>query len=214
MTVASALERIQQLEAMLSAAQAGNPDPSAAPAGFSQQLADASVSASSPAGVAGSVGAIQAPAGGGLAGDAAGATAAASGTQYQQMIGAAAAKYGLDPALLSGLIKQESGFDPNARSAAGAEGLTQLMPGTAAALGVSNPFDPAQSIDGGARYLREQLDSFGGDVSKALAAYNAGAGAVQQYGGVPPYPETQNYVQQVLANASQYGGGTSAGAMA
>ena len=78
------------------------------------------------------------------------------------------------------------------------------MPGTAAALGCTNPLDPAQSIDAGAKYLRQQLDSFGGDVPKALAAYNAGPGAVKRYGGVPPYGETQNYVRTVMANADQY----------
>jgi soluble lytic murein transglycosylase-like protein len=118
-------------------------------------------------------------------------------------IDAAAARYGLDPALLRGLIRQESNFDPGAVSAAGARGLTQLMPGTAAALGV-DPTVPAQAIDGGARYLREQLDRFGGDPAKGLAAYNAGPGAVQRYGGVPPYAETQGYVRNVMAYAAAY----------
>jgi len=123
---------------------------------------------------------------------------------YEQQIEAAAQKYGIDPAVLKGLIKQESGFNPNAGSSAGAQGLTQLMPGTAASLGVTNVHDPAQSIDGGAHYLKMQLDRFGGDYIKALAAYNAGPGAVQRYGGVPPYAETQNYVKNVLAFAQQY----------
>ena len=96
------------------------------------------------------------------------------------------------------MIQQESGFDPNATSAAGAQGLMQLMPSTAASLGVTNPYDPSQSISAGARYLRHDLDSVGGDISLALAAYNAGLGAVQRYGGIPPYAETQNYVQQIL----------------
>ena len=110
-----------------------------------------------------------------------------------------------DPvALLKGLIKQESGFNPSAQSPAGAQGLTQLMPATAAGLGVTDPTDPAQAIEGGARYLRQQLDRFGGDASMALAAYNAGPGAVQKYQGVPPYAETQAYVRTVLANAEQY----------
>jgi soluble lytic murein transglycosylase-like protein len=119
-------------------------------------------------------------------------------------ITAAAKKHGIDPALLAGLVKQESGFNPNAGSPAGARGLTQLMPGTAAGLGVSNVLDPIQNLDGGAKYLRQQLDAFGGDVTRALAAYNAGPGAVQRYGGVPPYAETQNYVRIVQANAAQY----------
>jgi len=118
----------------------------------------------------------------------------------------AGARYNVDPDLLRSLIAQESGFDPNATSAAGAQGLTQLMPSTAASLGVTNPYDPVQSIDGGAQYLRAQLDRFGGDVSKALAAYNAGPGAVERFGGVPPYAETQRYVQQVLSRYEAYRG--------
>ncbi len=125
---------------------------------------------------------------------------------YGAEITAAAQKYGIDPALLAGLVKQESGFNPNAGSAAGARGLTQLMPGTAAGLGVTNVLDPAQSLDGGAKYLRAQLDAFSGDVARALAAYNAGPGAVKRYGGVPPYAETQNYVRAVQANAAAYRG--------
>ena len=126
---------------------------------------------------------------------------AGGGTPYAAEISAAATRNGVDPNVLSGLIRAESNFDPNATSSAGAQGLTQLMPGTAAGLGVTNPLDPAQSIEGGARYLRQQLDHFGGDVTKALAAYNAGPGAVERFGGVPPYEETQNYVRRVLGYA-------------
>ncbi len=129
-------------------------------------------------------------------------------TAFGAEIDAAAASNGIDPALLKGLVSQESGFDPNARSGAGALGLTQLMPGTAASLGVTNPLDPAQSLQGGAKYLRQQLDRFGGDERLALAAYNAGPGAVQRYGGVPPYSETQNYVNSVMAKANAYRGTT------
>jgi len=125
-------------------------------------------------------------------------------TQYDAMIEAAATRNGLDPALLHGLIQQESGFDPNSQSSAGAMGLTQLMPGTASSLGVSNPLDPAESIEGGARYLAEMMSRFGGNAEQALAAYNAGPGAVAQYGGVPPYAETQSYVQKVLGYAESY----------
>jgi soluble lytic murein transglycosylase-like protein len=122
---------------------------------------------------------------------------------YRPAISAAAERYGIDESLLESVIAQESGFDPNATSAAGAQGLMQLMPQTAASLGVTNPYDPAQAIDGGARYLGEKLQAYGGDASLALAAYNAGSGAVDRYGVVPPYPETQNYVQQVLARAER-----------
>jgi len=119
---------------------------------------------------------------------------AQSSSPYDPMIEAAAQRYGLDPAVLHGLIQQESGFDPNAQSGAGASGLTQLMPATASSLGVANPLDPAESIAGGARYLSGLMSHFAGNTAEALAAYNAGPGAVQQYGGVPPYAETQSYV--------------------
>ncbi len=127
-------------------------------------------------------------------------------SQYDAQITTAATKYGIDPALLKGLIRQESNFNANAQSPVGAQGLTQLMPGTAASLGVTDATDPAQAIDGGAKYLKAQLDRFGGDASKALAAYNAGPGAVAKFGGVPPYAETQNYVQKVLGYAAEYRG--------
>ncbi len=129
---------------------------------------------------------------------------AAGGSRYDTLIEQAAARNGVDPALLHGLIQQESGFDPSAQSSAGAMGLTQLMPGTASSLGVANPLDAAESIEGGARYLAQQLSHFGGNTADALAAYNAGPGAVQQYGGVPPYAETQSYVQKVLGYAESY----------
>jgi soluble lytic murein transglycosylase-like protein len=133
---------------------------------------------------------------------AAGASAGST-TPFGAEIDAAASRHGVDPALLAGLVRQESGFDPGATSPAGAKGLTQLMPGTAAELGVLNPYDPLQALDGGARYLRQQLDRFGGDERLALAAYNAGPGAVQRFGGVPPYDETQRYVERVLSFAQE-----------
>ncbi len=135
---------------------------------------------------------------------AASASTAGGGSQYGTLIEQAAARNGVDPAVLHGLIQQESGFDPSAQSSAGAMGLTQLMPGTASSLGVANPLDPAESIEGGARYLAQQLSRFGGNTADALAAYNAGPGAVEQYGGVPPYAETQSYVQKVLGYAESY----------
>ena len=139
-------------------------------------------------------------------GPAATGDAAGESTPYDALIDDSAQRNGVDPALLKGLIRQESNFNPAARSGAGAVGLTQLMPGTASSLGVADPTDPAQAIEGGAKYLRQQLDRFGGDQAKALAAYNAGRGAVQRFGGVPPYAETQGYVQKVLGYARQYGG--------
>ena len=123
---------------------------------------------------------------------------------FQAEITAAAKKYGLDPALLAGLVKQESNFNPSARSGVGAKGLTQLMDSTARGLGVTDAFDPAQSLDGGAKFLSGLLKQFHGDPSLALAAYNAGPGAVQKYGGIPPYQETQRYVPQVLGYAAQF----------
>jgi len=127
-----------------------------------------------------------------------------SGAAYAGLIQEAAIRNGVEPALLHGLIEQESGFDPSATSSAGAVGLTQLMPSTAASLGVTEPLDPVQSIEGGARLLGELMRQFGGNTGDALAAYNAGAGAVEQYGGIPPYPETEQYVTKVLANAEAY----------
>jgi soluble lytic murein transglycosylase-like protein len=113
------------------------------------------------------------------------------------LIQQAAQANGVDAALVAAVARAESGFNPSAGSPAGAQGLMQLMPGTARGLGVTDPFDAAQSANGGAKYLRAQLDRFG-DPSLALAAYNAGPGAVTKYGGVPPYQETQTYVQRVL----------------
>ncbi len=119
----------------------------------------------------------------------------------RQMIMKAAKDNNIRPELLEAVVQVESGYNADAVSSKGAAGLMQLMPGTAHALGVSDPFDPEQNLMGGAKYLRQQLDRFNGDERKALAAYNAGPGAVTRFNGVPPYPETQNYVRKILSFA-------------
>lgn len=111
----------------------------------------------------------------------------------------AATIHGIDPALFRSLVKQESGFNPKARSKVGAMGLTQLMPATAKGLGVADPFDSGQNLEAGARYLAQMLKQFGGSERQALAAYNAGPGAVLKYGGVPPYKETRGYVDRIMS---------------
>lgn len=191
-------QRVAQLQALIEqtrqAATGAVPAPpttaGAAPASsgspaFAQALQSATAAAATPAAAQGSSGSSQS-------------------APYDALIAQAAQRYGLDPAVLHGLIQQESGFDPNSQSSAGASGLTQLMPGTASSMGVANPLNPAESIEGGARYLSQMMSKFGGNTTDALAAYNAGPGAVQQYGGVPPYAETQSYVSKVLGYAESY----------
>jgi soluble lytic murein transglycosylase-like protein len=116
---------------------------------------------------------------------------------YALEINAAAIKYGISPFLIAAVIRVESGFNPKAKSGAGAAGLMQLMPATAKELGVSDRLNPAQNIEGGSKYLAQQIKAFG-SIELGLAAYNAGAGNVRKYGGVPPFKETQNYVQKVM----------------
>ncbi len=131
------------------------------------------------------------------------ATEAPSDTPYAQIIRAAAQKHGVDADLISSVITAESDFNPRAVSPKRARGLMQLMPATAAQLAVSDPFDPAQNVDAGTRYLKQLLETYGQDLTLALAAYNAGPERVARYRGVPPFPETRAYVRRVLADYSQ-----------
>ena len=123
--------------------------------------------------------------------------------RYQPLVAHLSAKYDLSPALIEAVVWQESRWRENALSPVGARGLAQLMPGTARDLGV-NPDDPAANLEGGARYLRQQLDRFDGDLERALAAYNAGPGRVISAGGIPRIRETQNYVASIIGRLSSH----------
>jgi soluble lytic murein transglycosylase-like protein len=125
-------------------------------------------------------------------------------SRYDDLIRSKARKFGLEAALLKAMIHVESAFNPNAISPKGAGGLMQLMPTTAQRYGISRRFDPTESIEGGSRYMRDLLAMFDYDTRLALAAYNAGENAVTRYRGIPPYPETENYVEKVMRLRDQY----------
>jgi soluble lytic murein transglycosylase-like protein len=125
-------------------------------------------------------------------------------TEYEHIIKTYADKYGVSASLIKAVIHAESGYNPNAVSSKGASGLMQLMPGTARSLKVADRFNPRDNVEGGVKYLRFLLDTFRGDVSLALAAYNAGLGKVAKYGGIPPYNETRTYVNRVLSYMQTY----------
>jgi soluble lytic murein transglycosylase-like protein len=190
----------RRIEEITGVPAAGGIDPSASAAGsprFANALANA-LRAQGPAGL--QPGGADAP-GSGLPGP---APAPVPPAQIDALVEQNAATWQVEPALLKAVIANESGFNANATSKVGAQGLMQLMPETAASLGVRDAYDPAQNVAGGARYLRGLLDRFSGDKRLAIAAYNAGPGAVEKYGGVPPYAETRSYVQNVLASFEQY----------
>lgn len=179
--------RIQQLENRLNGLDpAGNPQPS-----FQQTLSGA---IDNPNGSAGIV--PMSPFGTGTQ-----LQAGAPDPKISSYIQQAAVNNGLDPKLLNALVATESDYSPDSRSSAGAMGLTQLMPDTARQMGVQNPFDPVENLNGGAKYLKGLIGQFG-SLPLALAAYNAGPNAVLKHGGIPPYPETQNYVKKILSRMS------------
>ncbi len=125
-------------------------------------------------------------------------------SEIQSLVNDASARDGVAPALVNAVVMAESAGNPSAISTAGAQGLMQLMPGTSASCGISNPFDPAQNVDCGTRYLHDLLAHYDNNVELAVAAYNAGPGAVDQYHGVPPYAETRAYVARVLSAYRDY----------
>ncbi len=124
--------------------------------------------------------------------------------EFEQLIKTCSEKYGVNPSLVKAVIHAESGYNPNAVSNKGASGLMQLMPSTAKSLNVADRFNPKDNVEGGVKYLRFLLDTFRGDVSLAVAAYNAGLSKVAKYGGIPPYNETRTYVNRVLSYMKSY----------
>lgn len=128
----------------------------------------------------------------------------ASKEEINDLIEVYSQKNGLDADFVKAVVKQESGFNPKAKSHCGAMGLMQLMPGTAKGLGVENPYDAEDNVKGGTKMLSNLLKTYGGNKELALAAYNAGGGAVKKYGGIPPYQETQRYVKNVLSMYNKF----------
>ncbi len=200
--VAELQQMIAQVEAGPAAAETSASSGGSAGSGFGEQLSAAT--AASGQGTGAPTAGASVVTGASPTGASATGTPVNSAVPFAAQINAAAARNGIDPSLLAGLIKAESNFQPDVGSGAGAQGLTELMPETARGVGVRDPHDPTESIEGGARVLREALDKFGGSAELALAAYNAGSGAVEQYGGIPPYPETQTYVPRVLGFAAEF----------
>jgi soluble lytic murein transglycosylase-like protein len=188
MDIFSDISAIQNRIAEISGAPPAGAVPVAQPGGFNAALAQALLPQLAPPGADPSVN----------------APAPIPPDQINALVQQNADIWQVDPALIKSVIANESSFDANAQSPVGAQGLMQLMPETAASLGVKNSFDPAQNVAGGTRYLRGLLDRFKGDTRLAVAAYNAGPGAVEKYGDVPPYAETQSYVKNVLGSLDQY----------
>lgn len=122
---------------------------------------------------------------------------------FGEIIKEASAAFGIDEGVIGAVIKQESSFNPQAKSSCGAMGLMQLMPDTAKSLGVKDAYNPEENIMAGTKYLKQKLDEFNGNLPMALAAYNAGSGAVRKYGGIPPYKETQAYVNKIIKSIDQ-----------
>jgi soluble lytic murein transglycosylase-like protein len=212
-SVADVMSRIAQLQGQLSVARPGTATATtAATQASSARFAATLESALSGAGGARATGATT-----GTAGTAGSYAATAvrpanlrtgdtvSGVPYADLFNAAGARHGVSPKLLAAVAKVESGYNPKAVSRVGAQGLMQIMPGTAKGLGVSNAFDPAQAVDGAARLLKSNLREFG-SLDLAVAAYNAGGGAVKKYKGIPPFAETQAYVPKVKAALAALGG--------
>jgi soluble lytic murein transglycosylase-like protein len=217
MDINSDIAAVSRRIAEITSAAAPMPQPSALPAGATAGVGIDGLPVLDPSQLGGtSFGALVAAAlasqGGQSATDADGIALAQSPNapapmpsgEIDRLVSANAATWNVDPSLIKAIIANESGFNANATSNVGAQGLMQLMPGTASGLGVTDAYDPAQNVWGGTRYIKGLLDRFGGNMELAVAAYNAGPGAVEKYNGVPPYAETQNYVQNVLSSFAKY----------